>query len=75
MSGLPGPGLGLELPPIQQPQEPVSEPVAEAVPVSEDVYEDQGDGWFFRKFPDGTYDQKVYVIEEGAYVPYVDPDA
>ena len=39
------------------------------------VYEDQGDGWYFRKFPDGTYDQQVYVIEEGAYVPYVDPDA
>ena len=64
-----------EEPAIQQPQEPVSEPVAEAVPVSEDVYEDQGDGWFFRKFPDGTYDQKVYVIKDGLYVPYEDPNA
>ena len=64
-----------EEPAIQQPQEPVSEPVAEAAPVSEDVYEDQGDGWFFRKFPDGTYDQKVYVIKDGLYVPYEDPNA
>jgi hypothetical protein len=39
-----------------------------------DVYEDQGDGWFFRKFPDGSYDQTVYVVEEGQYVPYVEPE-
>jgi hypothetical protein len=39
------------------------------------VYEDQGDGWFFRKLPDGTYDQTVYVVENGEYVPYQDPDA
>ena len=64
-----------EEPAIQQPQEPVSEPVAETMPVPQDVYEDQGDGWFFRKFPDGTYDQKVYVIKDGLYVPYEDPNA
>ena len=73
-SGPSGPPIQQE-PAIQQPQEPVSEPVAETVPVSEDVYEDQGDGWFFRKFPDGTYDQKVYVIKDGLYVPYEDPNA
>ena len=64
-----------EEPAIQQPQEPVSGPVAEAMPVPQDVYEDQGDGWFFRKFADGTYDQKVYVIKDGLYVPYEDPNA
>jgi hypothetical protein len=58
--------------------EPVSEPTPEPVPEPEavgDVYEDQGDGWFFRKLPDGTYDQTVYVVENGEYVPYQDPDA
>ena len=48
---------------------------AEVQAVVEDVYEDQGSGWFFRKFPDGTYDQKVYVIKDGLYVPYEDPNA
>ena len=80
------PVAGPTSPPAQQDAEPVAEPAAEPEPVaeveepvaaapSEDVYEDQGDGWYFRKFPDGTYDQQVYVIEEGAYVPYVEPDA
>ena len=79
------PVAGPTSPPPQQTPEPVpeeapvSEPEPEAVPETappaDDVYEDQGDGWYFRKFPDGTYDQQVYVIEEGAYVPYVDPDA
>jgi hypothetical protein len=79
------PVAGPTSPPPQQTPEPVpeeapvSEPEPEAVPETappaDDVYEDQGDGWYFRKFPDGTYDQQVYVIEEGAYVPYVDPNA
>ncbi len=79
------PVAGPTSPPPQQTPEPVpeeapvseSEPeaVPETAPPADDVYEDQGDGWYFRKFPDGTYDQQVYVIEEGAYVPYVDPDA
>ena len=61
---------------------PVVTEVAETPAVTEeqveevaDVYEDQGDGWFFRKLPDGSYDQTVYVVEEGQYVPYVDPEA
>tara|TARA_B100001564_G_C20584962_1_gene645047 strand:+ start:67 stop:1116 length:1050 start_codon:yes stop_codon:yes gene_type:complete len=79
------PVAGPTSPPPQQTPEPVpeeapvseSEPeaVPETAPPADDVYEDQGDGWYFRKFPDGTYDQQVYVIEEGAYVPYVDPNA
>ena len=84
------PVAGPTSPPAQQDAEPATEPAtepaAEPEPVaeveepvaaapSEDVYEDQGDGWYFRKFPDGTYDQQVYVIEDGVYVPYEDPNA
>ncbi len=61
---------------------PVVQEVAETPAVVEepveavgDIYEDQGDGWFFRKLPDGSYDQTVYVVEEGQYIPYVDPEA
>jgi hypothetical protein len=70
-------------PPATEPEaapEPTPGPEAapEPAPESEavdDVYEDQGDGWFFRKLPDGTYDQTVYLVENGEYVPYQDPDA
>ena len=58
------------VPEPETPPEPASEPEAVG-----DVYEDQGDGWFFRKLPDGTYDQTVYVVENGEYVPYQAPDA
>ena len=63
--------------PIAQPGGPDASAAAapEAAPPAGDVYEDQGDGWFFRKFPDGTYDQQVYVIKDGVYVPYEDPNA
>jgi len=57
---------------------PVTEPASTVQPEAEaesDVYEDQGDGWFFRKLPDGAYDQAVYEIVDGQYIPYVDPDA
>jgi len=57
---------------------PVAEPASNVQPEAEaesDVYEDQGDGWFFRKLPDGAYDQTVYEIVDGQYIPYVDPDA
>ncbi len=58
---------------------PTGPPTAQTTPVEtvveSDVYEDQGDGWFFRKLPDGSYDQTVYVVEEGQYVPYVEPNA
>ena len=77
-SGPTGPPSGPTGPPESTPVEAVE--VAPAVveeqqEITEDVYEDQGDGWFFRKFPDGSYDQTVYVVEEGQYVPYVDPEA
>ncbi|MBT4066936.1 MAG: hypothetical protein HOE76_06955 [Euryarchaeota archaeon] len=73
-----GPPAG---PPAESPEsvDSTEEPVeSESEVQSEeggDVYEDQGDGWFFRKFPDGTYDQAPYMIHEGEYIPYVDPEA
>lgn len=60
---------------VETTAEPAPEPQTESAPAAEDVYEDQGDGWYFRKFPDGSYDQQVYVIKDGFYVPYEDPNA
>ncbi len=46
------------------------EPVVEAAS-AEPVFEPAENGYFFRKMPDGTYDQTVYVqAEDGSYVPY-----
>jgi len=37
----------------------------------EATFEPAENGYFFRKMPDGTYDQTVYVqAEDGSYVPY-----
>ncbi len=79
----PPPAAGPTGPPSQP--DATSEPALETTQVPEesaaepattgDVYEDQGSGWYFRKFPDGTYDQQVYVIKDGFYVPYEDPNA
>ena len=80
-AGPTGPPVAGPTSPPEQAPEPVAEPAPEPEPAPEaappagDVYEDQGDGWFFRKFPDGTYDQQVYVIKDGVYVPYEDPNA
>lgn len=76
----PGPSGPPAAGPTEAPPEtaPIIEPAAtepEAPVETGDVYEDQGDGWFFRKLPDGTYDQDPYMIHEGEYIPYVDPDA
>ena len=62
------------------PEESTPEPEPSEQPASEtaessDEYEAQGDGWFFRKLPDGTYDQTVYTFHEGQYIPYVESDA
>ena len=52
-------------PPAAQPTTP--EPVASAEP----TFEDAGNGYFFRRMPDGSYDQTVYVrAEDGSYTPY-----
>ena len=82
-TGPTGPPAGPTGPPQSPPSEQenvaestIEQPTTQPEQASEqDVYEDQGNGWFFRKFPDGTYDQTVYVVQDGKYVPYVDPNA
>ncbi len=67
----PGPTGPPETGPTGPPQS--AEPVEEEPMAEENLegeYEDQGDGWFFRKLPDGTYDQTVYSFHEGKYYPY-----
>ena len=86
-SGPPAEGITVEPEPIHAPDpmpESSPEPIAESAPAEEantpivvesDVYEDQGGGFFFRKLPDGSYDQTVFWCDEdGNYHPYV-PDA
>ena len=49
---------------------PEVEPDA-APPADEGTFEPAENGYFFRKLPDGSYDQTVYVQNaEGAYVPH-----
>ena len=39
--------------------------------VEESVYEPAGNGYFYRKMADGTYEQTIYVqSEDGTYSPY-----
>ena len=72
-SGPTGPPSGPTGPPTGPTGPPTSSAeVAEEPPQvhSEDVYEANGDGWYFRKLPDGSYDQTVYMLHEGQYIPY-----
>ena len=56
--------------PSGPPQADEPEPVAEEA-ATEPVFEPAENGYFFRKMPDGSYDQTVYVqAEDGSYVPY-----
>jgi hypothetical protein len=73
-TGPSGPPAGPAGPPANE-QVPQAQPEAIAPVVDEGVYEDQGEGWFFRKLPDGNYDQTVYTFSDGQYVPHVEPDA
>lgn len=56
-----------EAAPAEAPEvEPAAAPSAD-----EGTFEPAENGYFFRKLPDGSYDQTVYVQNaEGAYVPY-----
>lgn len=56
-----------EAAPVEAPEvEPAAAPSAD-----EGTFEPAENGYFFRKLPDGSYDQTVYVQNaEGAYVPY-----
>ena len=59
-----------EAPPAEE--APAEAPAPEAAPaVDGATFEPAENGYFFRKFPDGTYDQTVYVQNaEGEYVPH-----
>lgn len=64
-------------PPAEAPGEaapvesPSDEPAAAAPAEGEGTFEPAENGYFFRKFADGTYDQTVYVQNaDGAYVPH-----
>ena len=47
------------------------EPHTPEVASDEPTFEAADNGYFFRKMPDGSYDQTVYVqAEDGSYVPY-----
>ena len=62
----PPPAAGPSGPPPAAEPKPVAE-----VGAAEPVFEPAENGYFFRKMPDGTYDQTVYVqAEDGSYVPY-----
>lgn len=73
-AGPTGPPAGPSSVPASE-QAPEAQPEADAPVAEEGVFEDQGDGWFFRKLPDGNYDQTVYTFTDGQYVPHVEPDA
>ena len=68
-SGPTGPPTGPTGPPrsLSSEQENVAEPTIEQPTTQpeqtseQDVYEDQGNGWFFRKFPDGTYLSLIHI--------------
>ena len=47
------------------------EPHTPEASTEEPTFEATDNGYFFRKMPDGSYDQTVYVqSEDGSYVPY-----
>ena len=60
--------------PPAEASEPTEAPPAAATPAAsqpEGTFEPAENGYFFRKMPDGTYDQTVYVQnEDGSYVPH-----
>ena len=76
-SGPPGaPSAGPSGPPADSPSDaPATETVAEhheeSSTATEETYEPAENGYFFRKMPDGSYDQTVYVkTDDGTYVPH-----
>ena len=76
-SGPPGAPSDEETGPAGPPGAPPAEaPAAEApeaaVPATDEgTYEPAENGYFFRKMPDGSYDQTVYVQnDDGSYVPH-----
>ena len=75
-AGPSGPPQAVEDPVLETPNEPIPPPVLEAAEeppatLTEAVYESAEGDYFYKKLPDGSYEQIVYVQNsEGAYVPY-----
>lgn len=76
-SGPPGaPSAGPSGPPAASPSdatatETATVPHEESSTGTEETYEPAENGYFFRKMPDGSYDQTVYVkTDDGTYVPH-----
>ena len=76
-SGPPGAPSDEETGPSGPPGAPPAEapaadaPEATAPATDEGTYEPAENGYFFRKMPDGSYDQTVYVQnDDGSYVPH-----
>jgi hypothetical protein len=60
-------------PPAEAPAEETAADAAEPTTPATDggTYEPAENGYFFRKMPDGSYDQTVYVqTDDGSYVPH-----
>ena len=56
-------------PPASSPQDSPQETLAD--PAESSTYEDAGNGYFYRKMADGSYDQTVYTKDDsGQYIPY-----
>jgi len=74
-TGPSGPPQAVEEPVIETPDEQVAVSVLETLEEqhtpTEVVYEPAEGGYFYKKLPDGSYEQIVYVQNsEGAYTPY-----
>ena len=66
-AGPPEPTASPDAPDTEATAEPAEEPSS----ADEGTYEAAENGYFFRKMPDGTYDQTVYVkTDDGTYVPH-----
>ena len=56
-------------PPASSPQESPPETLADPPEIS--TYEDAGNGYFYRKMADGSYEQTIYIQDQsGEYIPY-----
>ena len=71
------PSPGPTGPPQAQPTAVIEQPVAEPAPVApsappaEATFEPAEGGYFYKKLPDGSYEQTVYVQNaDGTYAPY-----
>lgn len=77
-AGPSAPPLTVETPVYQAPEEPATvpdttptEPPAVTAASTEAIFEPAEGGYFYKKLPDGNYEQTVYVQNsDGSYVPH-----